>query len=221
MSLESMWLLLQIILINLVLSGDNAVVIALASRHLPERQKKKAIWLGTSAAVIMRILLTAGAVYVLDIPYIQALGAMLLLYIAFKLLMDEEEGHQVREAVTLGAAVWTIMAADFVMSLDNVLAVAAVAEGNIFMLVIGIAMSIPLIIWGSNIIVNLLSKVPALIYAGAGLLGYTAGEMLLGDEKLSLWFATFHPSIYWVLPTVCVLIVIIGGWIGNRSSAKA
>lgn len=215
-----MWLLLQIILINLVLSGDNAVVIALASRHLPEHQKKKAIWLGTSAAVVMRIVLTAGAVYVLDIPYIQALGALLLFYIAFKLLMDEEDGHQVREAVTLGAAVWTIMAADFVMSLDNVLAVAAVAEGNLLMLMIGIAMSIPLIIWGSTLIVNLLTKVPALIYAGAGLLGYTSGEMLLGDEKLSEWFATFHPSIYWVLPTVCVLAVIIGGWLGNRLTAK-
>lgn len=218
--MDAFLLFLQILLINLVLSGDNAVVIAMACRRLPERQKKKAIWLGTAAAIVMRIALAAGAVYVLDVPYVQAIGAFFLFYIAFKLIGDEAEVRSIREAPSLGMAVRTMIAADFIMSLDNVLAVAAIAKGNLLLLACGIALSIPLIMWGSSLIVQWLNKVPALVYAGAGLLGYTSGEMLLGDAKLSGWFSTLHASIEWVLPIACALAVVAGGWIGQRLADK-
>lgn len=216
--MEAVVLLLKIMLINLVLSGDNALVIAMASRNLPEYQRKYAIWIGTVAAIGIRVVLTAVAMLILVVPYIQAVGAILLLYIAFKLLMENEDDSHIRQASTLSSAVWTIMVADFVMSLDNVIAVAAVANGHLLMLILGVAFSIPLIIWGSTLVLTLLHRFPFLNYAGAGVLGYTSGEMLLGDRKLASWFAHMHDSIEWVLPLACLLAVVIGGWIGRRIS---
>lgn len=214
--MDDVVLLLQIILINLVLSGDNAVVIALASRHLPSQHQKRAIWLGTFAAIGMRIILTAVAMYLFAVPYIQAVGAVLLLYIAFKLLSDQEEENNIRKVTTLASAVWTILLADFIMSLDNVLAVAAIARGHMVLLILGVALSIPLMIWGATWVLKLLQQLPMLVYAGAGVLGYTAGEMLLSDKKLSPWFSHMHASIEWVLPISCLVVVIVGGWIGRR-----
>jgi YjbE family integral membrane protein len=199
-----------------MLSGDNAVVIGMAARNLPERQKKKAIWLGSAAAVVMRLLLTAAALYLLNIPYLQAVGSIFLFYIAFKLLINENDVRQVREAGNLRSAIWTIMAADFVMSLDNVLAVAAAARGNVPMLIIGIAASIPLIVWGSTLIVKVLNQFPLLVYIGSGLLGFTAGEMLLNDAALTGWFDSMHDSIAWVLPLACAAAVVIGGYIADK-----
>jgi YjbE family integral membrane protein len=205
-----------VLLINLVLSGDNAVVIGMAARRLPERQKKRAIWLGSAAAIVMRLMLTAAAVYVLRIPYLQAAGAVFLFYIAIRLLISEDDVHPVREAASLRSAIWTIMAADFVMSLDNVLAVAAAAQGNMLVLAAGIAMSIPLIVWGSSLVVGALNRYPVLIYIGAGLLGFTAGEMLLSDVALARRFAAAHESIAWVLPLGGAAAVVVGGWIGSK-----
>lgn len=202
--LEWVWLFAQIMIINLVLSGDNAVVIAMASRKLPEEQQKKAVWWGAAGAIGLRIVLTIVAVTLLKIAFIQALGALLLFYIAIKLLIDDESKAHVREASTLGKAIWTIILADFVMSLDNVLAIAAKAESNYFVIIMGIALSVPIIIWGSTVVMKLLHRFPVLVYLGSGILGYTAGEMLVKDPKMiqllnsHLW----HSSLPWATAAV-------------------
>lgn len=205
------WLLLflEIMLINVVLSGDNAVVIALASKNLPVAQRKQAIWWGAFGAIGLRVVLTIIAVYILKIPFIQAAGSLLLLWIAIKLLIDEEGHSDVREATTLGRAVWTIIVADFIMSLDNVLAIAAKAEGDIAVIILGIGLSVPIIIWGSTLVMKLLKKFPILVYLGAGILGYTAGEMFTADtivyEKL------LGQTPHSVVPVVTTAIVIAAG----------
>lgn len=207
--MEWVVLFLQIMLINIVLSGDNAVVIALASKKLPLEERKKAIWWGTFGAIGIRIILTLAAVYVLQVPYIQTAGSLLLLWIAIKLMLDEEDHTNVKEASTLGKAIWTIIAADFVMSLDNVLAIAAKAEGEIGIIILGIAMSVPIIVWGSTLVVNLLKKFPVLVFAGAGILGYTAGEMFMSDHQVSSWL--LGNISHYVLPVITTLIVIGSG----------
>lgn len=207
--MEWILLFLQIMLINIVLSGDNAVVIALASKKLPLEERKKAIWWGAFGAIGLRIILTVAAVYVLQVPYIQTAGSLLLLWIAIKLMMDEEEHSNVKEASTLGKAIWTIIVADFVMSLDNVLAIAAKAEGEIGIIILGIAMSVPIIVWGSTLVVNLLKKYPVLVFVGAGILGYTAGEMFMSDHKVSSWL--FGNISHYVLPVITTLVVIGSG----------
>ncbi|MBW7458796.1 TerC family protein, partial [Paenibacillus sepulcri] len=178
--MDSLWVFVQIIFINVLLSGDNAVVIALASQQLPPEQRRKAVWWGAAAAIGLRCLLTLVAITLLQIPYLQALGALLLFLIAVKLVMDAaspaEQSHQIRKPGSLAGAIRTIVVADFIMSLDNVLAIAAVAEGEPIMIMLGIGLSIPIIIWGSQLLGNLLKRYPPLVYAGGGLLGYAAGE---------------------------------------------
>ena len=175
-----------IILANVVLSGDNAVVIALAARSLPPHQQTRAIFWGSAAAIVMRIGLTLIAVEILKLPYLKIVGAALLLYIGISLLRDDadaETGHD--NAGTMTAAIRTILAADLVMSLDNVLAVAAAAKGNTPLLVIGLAVSIPLIVFGSTLLIKVMQRLPIIITLGAALLGFLAGEMLLTDPALT------------------------------------
>jgi len=188
--LEQGTILLEIALINLLLSGDNAIVIALAARRLPHRQRRRAIFWGTAAAVLLRCFLTLGAVALLRIPFLQTAGALLLLLIAFRLMAerkDKEHALASAAAQSLSGAVWTIVTADFVMSLDNVLAVTAVAEGDIPLLLIGIAMSIPIVLWGSSFFMRLMDRAPWLVYAGGALLAYTAGKMVRHDAGLLAW----------------------------------
>ena len=147
--MDTLWLLTEILMINLVLSGDNAVVIALASKDLPEKQRKQAVWWGALGAVVLRCVLTFAAVLMLGIPFIQAAGGILLFWIAVKLLLQNEDEVHIREASTTWKAVQTILIADFVMSLDNVLAIAALADGDLALIVIGIAISIPIVVWGA------------------------------------------------------------------------
>ncbi len=222
--LEGFFLFLEIMLINIVLSGDNAVVIAMASKNLPLDQRKKAIWWGAFGAVALRLLLTIIAVVLLKIPYIQAAGSLLLMYIAIKLLVDEEGHSNIKEAASLAAAIWTIIVADFIMSLDNVLAIAAVAKGDYLLIFLGVGLSIPLIIWGSTLIMGLLHRFPILVYLGAAILGYTAGEMLVGDEKVKALLEYANPSYHWAVPIFASAIVIVSGvlkkMIGKRKPAK-
>ena len=210
---EMAFLFLQIMLINIVLSGDNAVVIAMASQKLSVHQRKKAIWWGSFGAVILRLVLTVIAVWLLEVPFIQAAGSLLLLYIAVKLLTEEHGDKRVEGATSLGGAVRTIILADFVMSLDNVLAIAAVARGETVLIIIGIALSIPLIIWGSTLIMRLLDRFPILIYIGAAILGYTAGEMVLSDQVVGPMIQDFSPSLHEIMPFIGAMIVIISGLI--------
>ncbi|MCM3784454.1 TerC family protein [Neobacillus mesonae] len=209
--MDHIWLVMQILMINLVLSGDNAVVIALASRNLPENSRKKAVWWGAFGAVLLRCILTFIAVLILGIPFIQATGGILLLYIAFKLLLEDEGDIRVKESLTLLSAIYTILVADFVMSLDNVLAIAAIADGDLALIVIGIAISIPIVVWGSGIIVNLLQRFPILVFAGSAILAYTAGEMVLSDPKLGVWLQQSLSGYEGLLPAISVIAVILSG----------
>lgn len=202
-------LFLEIMLINVVLSGDNAVVIALASKNLPAEQRKQAVWWGAFGAIGLRVVLTIIAVYVLRIPFIQALGSLLLLWIAIKLLIDDEDHTGVKEATTLGKAIWTIIVADFVMSLDNVLAIAAKAQGDIAVIILGIGLSVPIIIWGSTLVMKLLKKFPIFVYLGAGILGYTAGEMFISDTRL--YEQLLGDTPHGIIPVITTVVVIAAG----------
>jgi YjbE family integral membrane protein len=192
--------LLQIIWIDLLLSGDNAVVIALACRSLPERQRKLGIILGAGAAVGLRILFALIITYLLGLPFLKVVGALLLFWIAIKLLVGEEEGghENIESADSLWKAIKTIAIADAVMSLDNVVAIAGAARGHPELFIFGLLLSIPLIIMGSQIIMNLITRYPFLIWAGAALLGWIAAEMLLTDVVVLKWLAANLPS--WVVP---------------------
>ena len=177
----------SIIWVNVLLSGDNAVVIAMAARSLPPHQQKKAIFWGSAAAIVLRIGLTVIALEMLKWPYLKIVGALLLLYIGISLLAEDDEGEDGLGGAGNGSllnAVRTILVADLVMSLDNVLAVAAAAKGNVPLLVIGLAVSIPLIIFGSTLLLKVMERFPVIVTAGAALLGWLAGEMLLTDPAL-------------------------------------
>jgi len=186
------WLALgKIVWVNILLSGDNAVVIALAARSLPPQQQKKAIMIGSGAAIGLRIVLTLVAAQLLLLPYLKLIGALLLLYIGVTLLLPEDESDDGGSGVTssMATAVRTILIADLVMSLDNVIAVAAAADGNVPLLIIGLATSIPLVIFGSTLLLKVIERFPAIVWAGAGLLGFIAGEISVTDPAVVGWFA--------------------------------
>lgn len=218
--MEHIWLLLEILVINLVLSGDNAVVIALASKDLPPLQRKKAVWWGALGAVVLRCLLTFVAVLMLKIPYLQAIGGLMLLWIAFQLLLEEKKDIRLGETPTISKAIRTILAADFIMSLDNVLAIAGVANGDLALIVIGTAFSIPIVIYGSNIIVNWLQRYPILIYLGSGILGYTGGEMMLQDSSFGGYISALLPVGHSLIPLLLATIVILAGGLKKMMNHK-
>ena len=186
LSSAAFWLaLLQIIWVNILLSGDNAVVIALAARSLPERQQRKAIVIGSAAAIVMRIVLTLVAAELLSLPWLKFAGAILLVYIGVTLLLPEKENDEIgQENKGLLTAIRTILIADLVMSLDNVVAVAAAAMGDTRLLVIGLAISIPLVIFGSTLLLRVIERFPLIVWIGAALLGFIAGELLVDDPAL-------------------------------------
>jgi YjbE family integral membrane protein len=173
--------IVQIIWINVILSGDNAVVIALACRGLPHQQRRMGMALGAGVAILMRIAFTFVVVTLLTTPFLKMVGALLLLWIAVKLITDEDGEADIKETDRLWYAVRTIAVADAVMSLDNVIAIAAVAGDSYFLLILGLAISIPLIIAGASLIMTVLERYPVLVWAGAALLGWIAGEMFLSD----------------------------------------
>ena len=212
--------LAQIMLVNIVLSGDNAVVIALAARNLPEHQQKKAIMWGSGGAIVMRIGLTVVAVYLLQIPFLQFVGGLLLIWIALQLLLEEdEEAEDGPSHGSLGAAVKTILIADVVMSLDNTLAIAGVAKGNWTLLIVGLALSIPLIVAGSALIMKIMDRFPIVVYIGAALIAWTAGEMMDSDKSVSPYLpGIFHDSIW--LPLLLTVGVVGYGWYVNMKRGR-
>jgi YjbE family integral membrane protein len=178
--------ILKIIGINIVLSGDNAVVIALACRNLPPKQRWWGILLGAGAAVVLRIIFTVLITYILDVPWLKLVGGLLLLWIAVKLLMSEEASEDsVAAGSSLFEAVKIVAIADIVMSLDNVLAIAAAAGGQIWLIILGLIISIPLVVFGATLILALLTRWPILVWAGAALLGWVAGELLATEPMLA------------------------------------
>jgi YjbE family integral membrane protein len=193
----------QIIVVNILLSGDNAVVIALAARSLPPHQQKQAIIWGSVAAIIMRVILTIVAVEMLKLPYLKIIGGLLLFWIAVQLLVPEDDaGDGIESSNNVLVAIRTILIADLVMSLDNVIGVAAAAKGDNVLVMLGLAISIPLIIFGSTIILKLMDRYPVIITGGAALLGWVAGEMLITDPILIAWIAANIPWMEIHLPLV-------------------
>jgi len=199
------WITLaQIMMVNIVLSGDNAVVIAMAARGLPENQQKAAILWGSGGAVVLRVILTLVAVALLKVPFLQFVGGLMLIWIAYQLLVEEDEpvGEDPNGKNGLMAAVKTILIADVVMSLDNTLAIAGVAKGNYTLLGLGLALSIPLVVFGSTIIMKAMDRFPVLVYIGAGLIAYTAGEMIEGDKALH----SHMPHVFQGTPYLAIII---------------
>ncbi|MFZ2302100.1 MAG: TerC family protein [Gallionella sp.] len=212
----------KIIVIDLLLSGDNAVVIALACRNLPPHQRKKGIMYGVGGAIGLRIMLTFFAVTLLSLPYLKLVGALLLLWIGIKLILPEEEhsAANIKADTRLIGAIKTIIIADFVMSLDNVLGVAAAAKGNIWLLVFGLVISIPMIAWSSQMVLKLIDRFPVIIYAGGALLGYVAGEMLVSEALFSALVEAQH-YLHWLVPVFCALLVlVVGRWLALRKAAS-
>jgi YjbE family integral membrane protein len=209
---------LKIIMIDLLLSGDNAVVIALACRNLPLDQRKKGILYGVMGAIALRVVLTFFAVSLLGLPYLKLIGALLLLWIGIKLIIPDDEGHGddgIKAESHLWGAVKTIILADLVMSLDNVIGVAGAAHGNAFLLIFGLLVSIPLIAWSSQLVLKLIDHFPIVIYAGGALLGYVAGEMLASEASFKSILVK-QPVMFELIPVLGAMsVLIIGMWLGK------
>ena len=207
--------LLQIIWIDILLSGDNAVVIALACRSLPDRQRKWGIICGAGAAIALRVLFATFIAYLLGVPYLKIIGSLLLFWIAVKLMLPEEGGHgaTVKSGNSLWSAVRTIVIADAVMSLDNVIAIAAASHGRVELLILGLLISIPLIVYGSALVLKALQRFPVLITAGGALLGWIAGEVLVTDPVLVGWVERTAPYLHdwYIAPIAGALFVLVLG----------
>ena len=210
---------LQIIAIDILLGGDNAVVIALACRKLPDDQRNKGIFWGVAGAIILRVILIFFALQLLDIPWLKIIGALLLLWIGVKLLQPEEEGHgEIAAATTLAAAIKTIIVADAVMSLDNVIAVAAAAHGSMLLVTFGILVSIPIVVWGSQLVLKLMDRYPIVITGGGALLGWIGGGMIISDPALPADFFAGIPYAKHVLAaTGALLVVALGKLLAMRT----
>ena len=222
--------LLLIIWVNIILSGDNAVVIALAARSLPPQQQNKAIMWGAGAAVVLRIMLTIVAVKLLTLPYLKIIGGLLLFWIAIGLLVPEDGGEDVDGSDNLFQAIKTILIADLVMSVDNVIAVAGVAKGSVILLILGLTISIPLVIFGATILMKLMERFPVIITAGAGILGWVAGEMLVTDPSVvdgikenMGWMHLHTPigDISWAQIVGVVIVIVVGKWLAARKENSA
>jgi len=232
---QAFWIgLAKIIGVNIVLSGDNAVVIALAARSLPARQQKLAIIWGAGAAVVLRIILTIFAVALLALPWLKIVGSLLLFWIGIKLLVPEDGDDNINASDHLLTAIKTILIADLVMSLDNVIAVAAAAGGSMTLLILGLAISIPLVVFGATLLVTLMERFPVIITIGAALIGFVAGEMLVTDPVLAGWYAELGIQFNDGQPTVreiklalvagaigAAIVVVWGLWLAKRKKGNS
>jgi YjbE family integral membrane protein len=207
----------SIVLIDLVLSGDNAVVIGMAARRLPPEARRRAILLGGLGAVVLRVTFTIMAALLLDIPLLRAIGGVLLLWIAYKLVRPHEDTHSVSEADSLSQAVRTIIMADLVMSLDNILAVGGASEGHLGLLIFGLLFSIPILMLGSELVARLLGRLPILLYVGVVVLVLTATRMILHDDKVKEIYHANHIETA-ILAAVLSAVII---WLGLRSGSSA
>ncbi|MDE2004217.1 MAG: TerC family protein [Betaproteobacteria bacterium] len=200
---------LEIIVINILLSGDNAVVIALACRNLPPKQRRWGIFWGAIGAIVLRIILTFFAVSLLKLPWLKIVGGIALVWIGIKLIAAEESDDvEIRGSEQLLSAVWTVIVADVVMSIDNVLGVAAAAKGSLLLLVFGLVISVPLIIAGAQLVMKAIERYPILIVAGGGLLGFIAGELIIDDTAISPWVAAKASWLDWVAPIAGIALVV-------------
>jgi YjbE family integral membrane protein len=224
LSSPQFWIaVLQIILIDILLSGDNAVVIALACRNLPPRQRRLGVFWGVAGAIILRVTLTFFAVSLLAISYLKIIGAALLLWIGVKLIQPQHqsEGHEIKAAGNLLGAIRTIIIADLVMSLDNVIAVAAAARDSLFLLIFGLALSIPLMVWASQLILRLMDRFPSIIVLGGALLGWVGLSMAVHDPAVKDWVMAQAAWLNWVAPAVGAILVVAVGKLLSRRAGPA
>ena len=210
--------LLEIIAVNIVLSGDNAVVIALACRSLPRRQQNIGVALGAGAAIVMRIAFTAVAVTLMTLPAVGVIGGVLLLWIGWKLLTEESAGEDdIQAAGHLWGAVRTILIADAIMSLDNVIAVAAAAKGNTLLLVLGLVISVPLVVFGATLLLKLIGRFPVIVTLGAALIGFIAGEVIVADKLWENWVDTHAHWLHYAAPAAGAIAIVLSGHLfGHR-----
>ena len=208
----AIWMaLFKIAVINIVLSGDNAVVIALACRSLAPRDQKRAFIVGTAGIVVLMTVLTSFAALLMTLPYIQIIGCVLLLWIGVKLLLPEDEDGHIKESGNFWEAVKTIIIADMVMSMDNVLGMAGAAQGHLGMLFVGLLITMPLILFGSAMLVKLMERFPSVVVIGAGLLGYVAGDMAVGDPAVKTYIDTHAHLLELLAPILGALFVVVAG----------
>ncbi|WP_276355958.1 TerC family protein [Cohnella caldifontis] len=211
--------LLTIVFIDLLLAGDNAIVIGLAARNLPKESQKKAIMLGTVGAVGIRVIATVVVVWLLKIPFLLAIGGVVLLWIAYKLLVQEDKHEDVKPAATLMASIRTIVIADAAMGLDNVIAVAGAAHGSIELVVLGLLVSIPIVVWGSTLFIKIIDRYAWIIYIGSGVLAYTAAKMITHEKRFEEWFGG-NPALTWTFYAAMVVIVLAAGYWTNAVKSR-
>jgi len=209
-SLEFFIALANIVFVDLLLAGDNAIVIGMAARNLDVNQQKKAIVFGTLGAVLIRIFATIIVVKLLQIPWLLLVGGLLLLWISVKLLADHKEEENIKPGTSLMAAVWTIIVADAAMGLDNVIAVAGAAQGHTLLVAIGLIISVPIVVWGSTVFIRLIDRFPWIIYFGSAVLAYNAAKMITEEKKIHPFFAE-SPVLKWTFILIIVAIVLLVG----------
>lgn len=213
--------LLQIIGIDILLSGDNAVVIALACRSLPKSRQKWGIVFGTGAAVVLRIVFTIFVTALMEVPYLKMAGGLLLFWIGYQLLKPEEDsGPDIKASGNLLGAVRTIVVADAVMALDNVVAIAAAAKGNYFLLIFGLAASIPLVVFGATALIRLIERFPIIVTLGAALIGFIAGEVIVKDPAIKDWVDTYAHWLHYGAPAAGALLVVVTGRLMWRETGR-
>ena len=223
-ALHGLSMVFQVFVLDLILSGDNALVIALACRGLPAQQVRQAVMIGTSGAIILRVLLTTLAGWLLLVPWLKLAGALFLVVIAIRLLSEEEAVEDGQppavSPMTLGGAVLTVLSADLIMSLDNVVGLAAVAQGSVFYLVLGLLLSVPLLMFGSVWVSGLLQRYRILVSVGGALLGYIAGDIAVSDPVMVGWVNSQSPALNQVVPLLCAVFVLVQSRIIQRQRLR-
>lgn len=214
---EMLTALFSIVVIDLVLAGDNAIVIGLAARNLPKNMQKRVILWGSAGAVVIRAVATLLVVWLLKIPGLLLAGGIMLVWIAYKLLTEKKDHDDVKAGTSVWAAVRTIIIADAVMGLDNVIAVAGASHGSPVLVVVGLLISVPIVVWGSTVILKLIERFPVIIYVGSGVLAFTAGKMIVDEPFLKEYFVS-HSVLKWSLIALLVVAVVIIGLVKNMKS---
>ncbi|ACT02551.1 TerC family protein [Paenibacillus sp. JDR-2] len=220
-SVDFLLALLNIVFIDLILAGDNAIVIGMAARNLPQHQQKKAVLWGTAGAIGIRIIATVAVVRLLGLPWLHLAGGILLLWIAYKLLVQEDDKHgDVKAGNTLWQSIQTIIIADAAMGIDNVIAVAGASHGNTVLVILGLLISVPVIVWGSTLFIKLINKFTWIIYLGSGVLGYTAAKMITHEKAFEEFFKE-NPAFYWCFVILIIALIIAAGLLTNNRRNQA
>lgn len=213
--------LLEIVGVNIILSGDNAVVIALACRSLPKRQQRWGVALGSAAAVVLRIVFTIFVVFLMTVPYLKLAGGALLFWIGYQVLQPSDDEAKVNAADHIFGAVRTILVADAIMSLDNVIAIAAAAHGNHLLLVLGLVISVPMVVYGATLLIRAIERFPIIVYFGAGLIGYIGGEVAIGDPAVAPWLDDHAHWSHIAAPLAGAALVLAIGRLGQLRARDA